>query len=1774
MPPGTRRAVDPGDPGPRGRTRGLPHVGSRRTGSLVAAALALPLAASDAGAMCNVIPAATQDFRAAIGSANRPFAGPGEYVELRVRPEVCDEVSTGYVDLDQDQIASDDYAVTVIFVPPDPPGPQAAGPPHAVVLAEDCGAVDLPGCEAQLGAGGEAECVPVNGPGDPVGIRVEGPGALQFRFPDTDAALGPPDDDLTFAGPAKLIASRRDRPLQCGLASQRCASLVGVTFAHGVVACIDELYALDGTCRTAAGDVDATFGHFTALPPANDYQAMCAQASGTTCTGAEPKLRFTTDAVGNALVPMDYAGVLLRHNGVPIAQLSRLATDLEAFAGGGQAAALPGDGFLASYSPEGVILPPVFAPLSDPDTASQNPQTILFGSVDASRGVIRIAQRLPVFHECSSGPNAGLRCSADADCAPGGACGSTTCNGGASHGSACLADADCPGGECGIDRFEFRDRFAQGGVGPVTIADTGYAAQIESPVPLEGLIDGDAAFAFVLAEALDDEERNADADASPDDFVVTLRARETGVLQPIGDGNAPGRAVTRVRKGFFRFPAVDTSQDLLAFLESEPAQGDQDLSENGNVFDSVLRVYRLGATSASELSPADPRLTADADPVLDGRSVVISNGLVFFRVPETAVAPQTTVRVNLRTHPGPAEATGGLTFPDSISADGRFVSFETDATASLLPTGLLPGISDTSGAGRDVFVHDRDVDQDGTLDEPGQIATVPVNLNPDGELASCADLIPPPPALECTSAGAFVSMDGRFLAFTSAGNNLTPSLNYDPGYPGCSFSACLADGFVLDLDADGVGGPWYADGALDPGEISIRNVCLNPDQDADANGNCGASDFAPDGRFLLLYSFANDLVSFPIDADFDEDIFVHDLDHETPQVPSAPAMTQISVDPGGLDTNPTSTSGAISRDGRFAAFASDSSDILPGDTNGARDVFLRDRDADGDEVFDEPWPESITTRVSVTTGGSEANAFSGSPDLSWDGSQVAFLSDAIDLVPGDSNATRDVFVHDRSTAETTRVSVSSAGIQGNGSSSASSSISADGRFAAFQSLATNLVASDLNAVEDAFLHDRVTGHTLRVSVDGSPSPVAGNGASNLAIVSADARFVAFSSHATNLVGGDGNGQRDVFVRGPDTSPASVAAADASGDGDLDDRVLHVFSTGPSPQATPLGPASLVRIASGSAAFLLPEAAEGVDRNDDGDLDDAFVQLSVGGAPAQDLDQEATAIALSPQVVAALEPSGASALLRVYDRGQASWSPTIGSAATSVQTSGRLVAFAAAGGPIQIYDADPQDPGLVSFVDDADDPVPAPAAEEFVLAGGLLALRTQETPGNDLNGDQDTLDGVLQVVDLQTSPARLVNTGQAAIPCRFVACDPQRPYRVSQSTVRFLTLEADQGQDLNDDGDQSDLLVQVFNLPTGKTEVVATVLDDRDPDPAETVRSAVESDPLTAVDPLAAPEPDAGQPAPGEQVLVGAGRCVAGSLAACTVGGAACAAAEECYAPAGETAGGCGEDIGQSCFPERPPGEQGCAPEASCVADFVVIGVADADRDEVPDALDNCREAANVAQADGDLDGVGDACDLAHCGNAALESGEACDDGNLLDGDACTRLCRLPACADGLDNDADAATDHPADPDCRAPSDAWETPDCDDGFDNDGDGAIDLADVVCPAGGGAAEDDFDGVADAQDNCLIAANASQLDTNADGYGNICDADWNSPNDGVVGGPDLLEIGRCFGMASDPSCADVDCNGDAVTGGPELLCFGAAFGEAPGPSGLACAGAVPCP
>jgi RHS repeat-associated protein len=244
----------------------------------------------------------------------------------------------------------------------------------------------------------------------------------------------------------------------------------------------------------------------------------------------------------------------------------------------------------------------------------------------------------------------------------------------------------------------------------------------------------------------------------------------------------------------------------------------------------------------------------------------------------------------------------------------------------------------------------------------------------------------------------------------------------------------------------------------------------------------------------------------------------------------------VATAPDGYPNNGNTTTGTISSDGRYIIFSSEATNLVAGDTNGQSDVFVRDRST------------NVISLVSVASDGTQGNGSSfGLHAISADGRYVTFSSSATNLVPGDTNGQSDVFLRDRQTGTTTRISVSSTGTQSNGSAD-NSSMSADGRFLYFTSGASNLVGGDTNGQTDVFVRDRQTGTTTRVSV--SSTGTQGNGFSWAPSVSANGRYVSFASQASNLVAGDTNGLSDLFLRDTVTGVVTREAVAAGSYSDL------------------------------------------------------------------------------------------------------------------------------------------------------------------------------------------------------------------------------------------------------------------------------------------------------------------------------------------------------------------------------------------------------------------------------------------------------------------------------------------------------------------------------------------------------------------------------------------------------------------------------------------------
>ena len=364
----------------------------------------------------------------------------------------------------------------------------------------------------------------------------------------------------------------------------------------------------------------------------------------------------------------------------------------------------------------------------------------------------------------------------------------------------------------------------------------------------------------------------------------------------------------------------------------------------------------------------------------------------------------------------------------AMSADGRVVAFESDAA-------LVP--EDTNGR-RDIYVHDR-----------GAGTTQRVSVSSSGGQANAESIQPA------------MSADGRYVAFNSLASNLVA----------------------------GGGGTWHV--YVHDRQTGAVTLVSRSTGGAAGNFRSQHAAISADGRFVTFYSVATNLVAG--DTNGWQDIFVHDRDT---------GRTTRLAGIGGAQPNNDCWDPQISGDGRYVAFWSSATNLADGDTDAFPDVFVHDRET------------GVATVASVKNGGIKTTGTSMRPAISADGRFVAFETVAI-LVPEDTNNHWDIYVHDLTTRATTRASVG-AGVQGNGMSYAAS-LSADGRFVAFASDASNLAPLDFNGVTDVFVQDRVTGGTRRVSVssmntaaEAASAPYRGYATRQVAI-SADGQFVGFRS---------------------------------------------------------------------------------------------------------------------------------------------------------------------------------------------------------------------------------------------------------------------------------------------------------------------------------------------------------------------------------------------------------------------------------------------------------------------------------------------------------------------------------------------------------------------------------------------------------------------------------------------------------------------------------------
>jgi Tol biopolymer transport system component len=461
-----------------------------------------------------------------------------------------------------------------------------------------------------------------------------------------------------------------------------------------------------------------------------------------------------------------------------------------------------------------------------------------------------------------------------------------------------------------------------------------------------------------------------------------------------------------------------------------------------------------------------------------------------------------TGTVTLVSHAAGCSTTSGNSVSGfpAISADGAYVTFQS------LATDLVPGQADGNG-NVDVFLYERATG-----------ATSLVSHVPGSPTTTANDF----------SSSRGISADGAHVTFQSLATNLVAGQNDANG---------TTDVFLY---------------ARATGAVTL--VSHTPGQPAQAaNGSSTSAVLSADGGWVAFQSVATNLVTGQSDANSATDVFLYSR--------TTGNISLVSHIPAGAGTtgNGGSSSPAMSADGSYVAFESDATNLATGqsDPGATLDVFLFARSTGAVTLVSHAATSTTTT----------ANGDSGAPSISADGSFVVFESDATNLVAGQSGAsgTLDVFLYARATGTLSLVShtPTSATTTGNGDSGAAS-ISADGNYVVFESVASNLVTgqSDGNSTGDVFLYERSTGVVSLVSHNFASLTTTAAGRSAYPSVSANGNNVSFLSNANNLVANqvDANGGDDVFTYQRQASADGPSPpADFDGNGTTDFSVFRPSS---------------------------------------------------------------------------------------------------------------------------------------------------------------------------------------------------------------------------------------------------------------------------------------------------------------------------------------------------------------------------------------------------------------------------------------------------------------------------------------------------------------------------------------------------------------------------------------------------------------------------------------
>ena len=594
---------------------------------------------------------------------------------------------------------------------------------------------------------------------------------------------------------------------------------------------------------------------------------------------------------------------------------------------------------------------------------------------------------------------------------------------------------------------------------------------------------------------------------------------------------------------------------------------------NGDSWPSTLSTngrYALFESSASDLVPGD------------------TNGLTDIFVRDLVAG--TTTLVSVSTNGGSAN---GVCRSSVMTPDGRFVAFVSEAS------NLVPG--DTNGIA-DVFVRDLQA-KTTTLASLGATAVSPPansgiftssselpDITPDGRFvafySTASNLVAGvqtvgdiyvrdlagettvwvstyartalQSVMGATSGVCFshaISDDGQYVAFearptpvsSGAAAGLALRYNVQTGHTDVVHTnASVANGspyedaHCLDITPDGrfvafianTNGTSGATTCIEvwDGQTGAATLASANSSGAVPSGSiCDWPTLNPSGQFVAFLSSATGLTTNLLAGGYH--LYLRDT--------QAGTTTLLDADTNGVGSSISSaTAPRLSADGRYVAFECPDAGIVPNDRNRDYDVFLRDTVAGTSELIS----ARDASLPSLSPNGSSLLFML---SVSSNGTRIAFVSDADNLVHNDTNACRDVFVRDLLNGTNLLVSVAANGATTGDGPSTDPAISADGRYVAFDSTADNLVAGDTNKAMDVFLRDLQAGTTALISVNTSGAGQ-GNADSYSPMISPNGRYIVFRSKATNLASGSFSGGDNLFVR--DVQSAKTYALTTTGAG--------------------------------------------------------------------------------------------------------------------------------------------------------------------------------------------------------------------------------------------------------------------------------------------------------------------------------------------------------------------------------------------------------------------------------------------------------------------------------------------------------------------------------------------------------------------------------------------------------------------------------------------------